>query len=350
MSITAGGFLLSHFSRFFVLVLGTVILSLSLSFVPWTTARWSVNATYGVVGVTLAVLMAGGNVICLDYWGRRSGPYVQALHFCLSLGLLTGPLLIEPLSQTQIPRLVQKTLHAALGNASAAVAPVDASGSSSSSITLSPPSTPKYDIRLKRSVDPLLLELFGERKGRAERPKKPSFTDGTRLDRSRDWEKVKVGQPPLQEVMPPLEEREESTAPEDGPSIEEVFKTLGVSDRPAASTGSGTTKSPMLRLIEEEMEALEKDMERSGRLMQMLRMETEGKPLKEGEGKELKREKRGIRNRNGFDPAGYEQQRRFPKPNRYPSQEPGKWHFGEGEKNDYVRYNFLHLIFTPLLC
>ena len=40
--------------------------------------------------------------MCFDFWGKKSGPYIQALHFCLSLGLLTGPLLVEPLSQTRL--------------------------------------------------------------------------------------------------------------------------------------------------------------------------------------------------------------------------------------------------------
>ena len=43
----------------------------------------------------------------MDFWGRRCGPYIYALHFCLSLGLLTGPFLIEPLAQTHVPEIVQ---------------------------------------------------------------------------------------------------------------------------------------------------------------------------------------------------------------------------------------------------
>ena len=58
----------------------------------------------------------GGNVICLDFWGRKSGPYIQALHFCLSLGLLTGPLLVDPLSQTHVPNVLQKALPFALSH------------------------------------------------------------------------------------------------------------------------------------------------------------------------------------------------------------------------------------------
>ena len=52
----------------------------------------------------------------MDFWGRKSGPYIQALHFCLSLGLLTGPLLVDPLSQTHVPNVLQKALPFALSH------------------------------------------------------------------------------------------------------------------------------------------------------------------------------------------------------------------------------------------
>jgi hypothetical protein len=49
----------------------------------------------------------GGNIICLDFWGRKCGPFIYALHFSLSLGLLVGPFVIEPLAQTHVPKMVQ---------------------------------------------------------------------------------------------------------------------------------------------------------------------------------------------------------------------------------------------------
>ena len=328
-----GSFLLSHFSRFFVLVLGSATLGLTLTFVPWTTSSGGLNAAYAIVGSTLAILMVGGNVICLDYWGRRAGPYMQTLHFCLSLGLLTGPLLIEPLSRTQIPSLVKSALPANLLT--------NASSDADIAATALPPS-PKYDISLrkKRAVDPLLMELLGTKSSRKEKEpkrKKPSFTDGMKLDHSRDWDKVKMSNPPLQEVMAPAhdDDKEEDAKTKeahdnDGPSIEDIFRSLSIAPLPSRSTmtkttkmttTTTTTKSPMLRQIEEEMKALEKDMERSGKLIKMLK--SQQKAAVE-EPRLKRRAKRGIRNRNptGFDPTYG--QRRFPKPNRYPSQDPGK--------------------------
>ena len=57
----------------------------------------------------------GGNIICLDFWGRKSGPFIYALHFSLSLGLLIGPFVIEPLAQTHVPKMVQNLAIQAKG-------------------------------------------------------------------------------------------------------------------------------------------------------------------------------------------------------------------------------------------
>ena len=50
---------------------------------------------------------SGGNIICLDFWGRRCGPFIYFLHFSLSLGFLIGPFVIQPLAKTHIPKIVQ---------------------------------------------------------------------------------------------------------------------------------------------------------------------------------------------------------------------------------------------------
>ena len=117
----------------------------------------------------------GGNVICLDFWGRKSGPYIQALHFCLSLGLLTGPLLVDPLSRTHVPNVLQKALPFALSHP----------GAISTSHALH-----KREVTVGQSstLDPLLVNIFG-----AEQPKtsstvkvpkpKPVFNDGQKLVR-----------------------------------------------------------------------------------------------------------------------------------------------------------------------
>ena len=107
-----GGFVLAalilgRFSRLFILLQSLLLMGLAFAFVPWTSSLWAVDTVHTSIGVGLAIILAAGNIICLDYWGKRSGPYMQAMHFCLSLGLLTGPFLVDPLSQTPLPKAIQ---------------------------------------------------------------------------------------------------------------------------------------------------------------------------------------------------------------------------------------------------
>ena len=44
--------------------------------------------------------VAGGNVVCLELWGRQSAPYMQALHFSFGLGAFVAPLIAAPFLST----------------------------------------------------------------------------------------------------------------------------------------------------------------------------------------------------------------------------------------------------------
>jgi fucose permease len=46
--------------------------------------------------VLICPYFSGGNVLCLDLWGRNSGPFMQALHFSFGLGAFVAPLLAAP--------------------------------------------------------------------------------------------------------------------------------------------------------------------------------------------------------------------------------------------------------------
>ncbi len=152
-------------------------------------------------------------MIVLDQWGRRCGPHIQAIHFCLSLGMLTGPFLVDPLSQTHVPKVVQHVLH-------------KQGLVSNNDTTTEANFSPKYSVSLlrsKREQDPLLASIFDVAETSTPRPK-PSFNDGTKLDNSIDWEKVKVAKPTREE------EEEMETAvkdhEEEEPTIDEIFSEI----------------------------------------------------------------------------------------------------------------------------
>ena len=283
--------------------------------------------------------------MCLDFWGRKSWSYIQALHFCLSMGLLIGPFLVDPLAHTKVPLIVQKALpinKGASGTANMPEAPA---------VTAEPAMKhPNINFRFKRELsdeseaekfqtpDPLLTELFKPRIVLNEEPfvavtstelpkakpikPKPVFTDGRKLDNSRDWESVKVAKPPPEEVKPKketeksdegqeegkeeeefpaiedilgdevsiedilgnnIDEKNNSTAGEgsddedegdDDTSIEEILGSSptaqAVVDIAITTTHPPQTKSPALQEIEEEMTKIRKDIQKSQELLSKL--------------------------------------------------------------------------------
>uniref|UniRef100_A0A0K2TUR2 Uncharacterized protein n=1 Tax=Lepeophtheirus salmonis TaxID=72036 RepID=A0A0K2TUR2_LEPSM len=170
-----GGILYNKFSKYFILLLISIFLGIVLFIVPWTTNLWALDTVYSLIGMCSAILMIGGNVICLDFWGYKSGPYIHSIHFCLSLGLLAGPLMIDPLARTKIPAIVQKALP-------------------KQNVVLNSNSSLSTPMRTRREIDPLLLQIF---QGTTKAPLKlkPTFTDGRKLDNSRDWDRVKIKTP-----------------------------------------------------------------------------------------------------------------------------------------------------------
>ena len=90
-------------SRNFVILIVLVMKGTALAVLPFASTkmndiRWDVDGPYGVLGILMAFLMVACNSACLDFWGRRSSATVlQALHFCLSLGMLSGTGLVDPL-------------------------------------------------------------------------------------------------------------------------------------------------------------------------------------------------------------------------------------------------------------
>jgi len=192
------GFLLSRFSRLFMVSVGTAALGVTLAFVPFTSSSWSVSAVYAVIGAMLALLMAGGNAMCLDQWGRRSGPHIQALHFCLGMGLLAGPIIIEPLSHTKIPVAVQGAIHKATEAVTAA------KGSVAAAAIASKPHNPTIDrqLRVKRAVDSEPKSIFSNAQKQEEHklsPLSPSLEEiGAQLGLSPTvMHAAKKGSPPL---------------------------------------------------------------------------------------------------------------------------------------------------------
>lgn len=139
--------------------------------------------------------------------------------------------------------------------------------------------------RRKRSVDPLLNELFGggdeASEATTQPPKmpkpKPSFTDGRKLDNSRDWERVKVARPPPEELRPAKKKETKKEEDEDVITIEDI---LGGDDEDQEEAeepdsiedilGGDSTASEEEQELDREMTTLRKDIQESEELLSRL--------------------------------------------------------------------------------
>ncbi|TRY70404.1 hypothetical protein TCAL_02416 [Tigriopus californicus] len=335
MGFAIGGFLLSKFSRFFMTFLSLLALGISLMIVPWVQTVWALDALHSLIGVSLAMLMTAGNVICLEFWGRRSNPYITTLHFCLSIGLLMGPILVGPVSNTKIPTIIKDHLPVTATKQTNNNNNNNNNNNSGNSNML--PKHLDVHFRNKRAIieesdtttlDPVLKELFGSETDTVPSPSmggidttssssstttaikslptslpssstkapkhKPVFTDGRKLDNSRDWEAVKIAKPPIEELEP-----QNDTKPSQNPNeeLENILNGSAV-ENIATQLDSLVTSTEALNEFEREVKAIDEDIKKSDELMELL-----NSPLIPKE-----RSKRSItRNRFGTNGGIFEQ-------------------------------------------
>lgn len=91
-----GGFLFDWYNRQFLLFLSIFATSIGIVVMPFCAQLSTLMACSAITGITMGFLDTGGNVWCLDLWGRHSAPFMQGLHFCFALGALVAPLVAEP--------------------------------------------------------------------------------------------------------------------------------------------------------------------------------------------------------------------------------------------------------------
>lgn len=93
IGLILGMVLFDRYNRQFLLFLSMLAMTVLLAIMPWCSNLVAYVLIMVVLGALMQLLYAGGNVLCLDLWGRQSGPFLQAIHFSLSVGLFIAPLL-----------------------------------------------------------------------------------------------------------------------------------------------------------------------------------------------------------------------------------------------------------------
>ncbi|GIY14926.1 sodium-dependent glucose transporter 1 [Caerostris extrusa] len=79
-----------------VLTIFNFCAALAILGIPWSRSITVLIVLMTGNGMSLGILDTGGNVCCLNLWGKDSGPFYQALHFTFGLGALIAPLIAAP--------------------------------------------------------------------------------------------------------------------------------------------------------------------------------------------------------------------------------------------------------------
>lgn len=80
------------YSAFFVVI---AMMAISVGSMPWCKHIWMLMVSSFVVGMGNGLLDTGASTLCLQLWGKDSGPYMQSLHFSFAVGGSIAPLLVQ---------------------------------------------------------------------------------------------------------------------------------------------------------------------------------------------------------------------------------------------------------------
>ncbi|XP_064600627.1 sodium-dependent glucose transporter 1-like [Liolophura sinensis] len=91
-----GGFLFDRFDQQLLLCVILFFTSIATAAAPWCQTLLALAVMISFQGISMGFLDTGGNIYCIQIWGKNSGPYMQTLHFCFGVGAFIAPLLAKP--------------------------------------------------------------------------------------------------------------------------------------------------------------------------------------------------------------------------------------------------------------
>lgn len=71
------------------------MMAIGVGAMPWYKHLWMLMGSSILVGLANGFLDTGASTLCLQLWGKDSGPYMQALHFSYAVGGFIAPLLVQ---------------------------------------------------------------------------------------------------------------------------------------------------------------------------------------------------------------------------------------------------------------
>ncbi len=90
-----GGRLFDRFAGHPVIALGALIIAILIALAPFIPILWLLTLLLCILGIGEGFLDVGGNTLIVWLFRDKVGPFLNALHFCFSLGSFLAPVLIS---------------------------------------------------------------------------------------------------------------------------------------------------------------------------------------------------------------------------------------------------------------
>jgi FHS family Na+ dependent glucose MFS transporter 1 len=96
MGALISGFLFHCISRQVCLIVYMALMAATIYGFSFAQSLFMLNALAVINGITSGGCDTASNVMTLELWGAKCGPFIQALHFCFALGTSMAPQILAP--------------------------------------------------------------------------------------------------------------------------------------------------------------------------------------------------------------------------------------------------------------
>lgn len=97
-----GGVLFDCLNRQLLLFCTLLVSSVATIAIPWSFTLVLLATMFALQGTTMGILDTGGNVFCIQLWGKKNAPFIQTLHFAFGIGAFVAPLLAKPFLSSSV--------------------------------------------------------------------------------------------------------------------------------------------------------------------------------------------------------------------------------------------------------
>ncbi|XP_013388180.1 sodium-dependent glucose transporter 1A-like [Lingula anatina] len=93
----SGGIFFDHMNHHLILSLVMILTAVTNVLIPFASHLSELAACLAGQGIVMGCLDTCGNAMILELWEKKSGPYLQLLHFSFGVGAFVAPIIAQPL-------------------------------------------------------------------------------------------------------------------------------------------------------------------------------------------------------------------------------------------------------------